>query len=109
MTDLEYDDKMLQIENAFEIAKKSLYKEYALSNAKFKIGDMIKDYRSALVIDRITASGPMFGKPEAVYHGFELKKDLTPRKDKSRVAIFGNKAELLKSAEELQKQLEKTS
>jgi len=92
-----YKAKLKQIEKDFETSKYALYQEYALSNAKFKIGDTIKDGRWAFVIDKITTS-KYFDLPEPVYHGFELKKDLTPKKSMERVTIYGNKAELIKSA-----------
>lgn len=94
MTKEEYQSKLKSIEFEFETARHNLYKEFALSNAKFKLGDMIRDSRFAFVVDRITVSR-LFDFPEPVYHGYELRKDLTPRKYKSRVAIYGNKAELI--------------
>ena len=89
--------KILQdIEDEAKSRREKLYKEYALSNAKFKIGETIRDSRWSFVIDKITTY-KAYDFPVAVYHGFELKKDLTPRKDKNRVAIYGNDAELIKS------------
>jgi hypothetical protein len=96
MEEIIYKNKLKAIEAQFEKDKIELYREYALSNAKFKIGDLIKDDRWAFVVDKISVS--KYGEfPNAVYHGYELKKDLTPRKDKSRVNIYGNDAQLLKA------------
>jgi hypothetical protein len=99
MEESEYKKRLAIIENSFEMEKKKLYWEYGMSKAIFKIGDIIKDERWALLIDKITVAKP-FGSsiPEPVYHGFELKKDLTPKKDKTRVCIYGNdNVELVKS------------
>ena len=90
-----YKKKLQEIECDAELKKRNLYKEYAFSNAKFKIGETIKDNRWMFVVDRITAS-KFLGLPQPVYHGFELKKDLTPKKNGNRVSIHGNDAELVK-------------
>lgn len=93
-----YLQRLKQIEDDAQKAKQALYIEYGLSQAIFKMGDVIRDNRWAFQIDKITVS-KMFGDPEPVYSGFELKKDLTPKKNMKRVSIYGNSAELIKSAE----------
>jgi hypothetical protein len=90
-----YLQSLKLIEEDYQIAKIKLYYEYALANAKFKVGDTIRDERHAFVIDKIVVSIINNDEPKPVYHGFELKKDLTPRKDKNRVCIRGNNAELI--------------
>ncbi len=97
MEETEYKKRLEIIEHNFEMEKKKLYWEFGMSHVIFKVGDIIKDERWALIIDKITVA-KNFGLPEPVYHGFELKKDLTPRKDKNRVSIYGNNAELVSSA-----------
>lgn len=94
MTKEEYKAKLKAIEEKFDNEKYALYREFALGNAKFKIGDTIKDERWVFTIDKITVS-KLFDIPEPVYHGFELKKDLKPRKDLNRVTIYGNDAQLI--------------
>ncbi len=89
MEEKEYREKLKKIEADFKTARETLYSEYGLSQAKCAIGDIVKDNRWALKVDKITVSKG-FGLPEPVYHGFELKKDLTPKKNFSRVAIHGN-------------------
>lgn len=98
MTLEEYNTKINEAKKRHEAEINSLHKEYAMSNAKFSVGDIIKDHRWTLLIDKITWSKFM-SDPEPVYQGLELKKDLTPRKDGSRVSIYGNKADLVKKAE----------
>jgi len=98
MTEEDYHKKMEEIKARFETEKRRLYAEYGLSQSKFKIGDIIKDSRWAFKIDKITVS-KIFDLPEPVYHGYELKKDLTPRKDLNRVTIHGNKCELVSKAQ----------
>lgn len=91
-----YLENLKKIEKDAELAKNNLYREFVFTNKKFKIGDTIKDGRWAFTIDKITVY-KTFDFPEPVYHGFELKKDLTPKKNGNRVTIYGNKAELLQS------------
>ena len=94
----EYERRLKEIDAAAYAEKKKLYYEFGMSKAKFKVGDIIKDFRWALLIDKIEVH-KVLGDPEPVYSGIELKKDLTPRKDKNRVEIHGNhNVELVKSA-----------
>lgn len=91
MKEEEYIKKIKDLKREYEILENLIHKEFALSNAVFKIGDTIKDERWAFKIDKITVS--KYGYyPQVVYHGFQLKKDLTPRKDETRVCIYGNNA-----------------
>ena len=99
MTDIEYDEKMKQIDADYEKAKKDLYIKYALSHAIYKKGDIIKDHRWTILIDNVTTYKG-FDLPMPAYHGKELKKDLTPKKNGDRQSIYGNREiELVKSAE----------
>lgn len=98
MENEEFRKRKKELDEIHEKNLMNLYREYAHSNAKFKLGDWIKDERWAFVVDKITTSKFMSEFPSVVYHGFELKKDLTPRKDRNRVAIYGNGAELIRSA-----------
>ena len=100
MTEQEFDEQLKNIEDNYQKEKYSLHLKYGLSHSLFKKGDIIRDERWAILIDKITVS--KFGKlPEPVYLGFELKKDLTPRKDGKRVSIHGNyNVQLIKKATE---------
>jgi len=94
----QYNEKLKKITNDFEEAKKALYIEYGMSQAKFKVGDIVKDSSSIILINKITVSKG-FNLPEPVYRGAELRKDLKPKVNGDRGAIFGNNnVELVKSA-----------
>lgn len=109
MEKAEYDQKMKQVHEDFNKAKQVLYREYALSQAKYKKGDIIKDSRWTMQINKIKINLTLDNIPEPVYCGPELKKDLTPKKVKLKsyqkeeegyVAIYGHHmVELVKSAE----------
>lgn len=87
MTEKEYDDKLKGIDEAYNNAKYQLYKEFVMSNAKFKIGDIIRWSDVTILVDKITVS--MWGSyPNAIYHGVELKKDLTPKLNGNRGSVF---------------------
>lgn len=94
MTEQEYDEEIRLIEAEATQKKHAVYRKYAKDQEKFKVGDIIKDERWAFEIDKITA-GKSFGLPQPVYHGFELKKDLTPKKNNNRVCIYGNNGVIL--------------
>lgn len=96
MNEKEYKEKLKQLEVDFEANKKQLYIDFAQSNKRFEIGDILKEHDKIILVDKITTY-IAWGLPEAVYHGYELKKDLSIRKDKSRGSIYGDKvAELIK-------------
>ena len=92
-----YLNKLKEIQDEYETKKKELYREYGLSNALFKVGDTIKGQNAIFIVDKITIY-KMFSDnfPEPVYHGFELRKDLTPKRSGIRAIIYGNNAELVK-------------
>lgn len=96
MTENELKEKLNLLEKNYENAKKELYYQYAMKQVIFSIGDIISDKTQTIIIDKITAYKG-FGLPQPVYHGIELTRNLTPRKDKRRGSIYGNSgAELLK-------------
>lgn len=84
----EYLAKLKEIEEKCKKEKNAFILEFALSNAKFKVGDIIKDHRWIIKIDKISASMITFsGVPDTIYYGVELKKDLTPKKSGERQSI----------------------
>lgn len=99
MTEQEYNQKLANIKKQAQKEEIALVKEYGLSLARFKVGDIIKDSRWVVLIESITVSR-LFDMVQPVYNGLELKKDLTPRKDGNRVAIHDNNGiQLIRSAE----------
>jgi hypothetical protein len=89
MNELDYNNKLKAIEENFDAERKALYLDFARSNAKFKIGDRITNGQVSFVIDKITFQ-KAWSLPECLYHGFELKKDFTPRKDGARSCIWNS-------------------
>ena len=57
----------------------------------FKVGDIIKDERFAMLVEKIGATTLFSELPMSIYYGIELKKkDLKPKLNGGRVSIFGN-------------------
>lgn len=89
MTQQQYEDKLNELTNCFEIDKKRLYKEYALSNNTVKEGDIIEDFTGMRIkVDRISVY-VSFGLPQCVYAGFLLTKkgEISKLKD-NRSSIY---------------------
>lgn len=90
MEEKEFENRLNTITVNYENAKRDLYIEYGLDQARYKKGDIIKDCRWTILIDRISVHKNLSGCIEPVYHGVELKKDLTIKKNGNRGAIYGN-------------------
>lgn len=96
MEEKEYLDKIAVLECEFKKQKELIDKEFVLKKAKFKKGDVIKYSDDIILIDKLSYYINSNKMPCPSYHGLILKKDLTPRKDKSRGGVYSNDAELLK-------------
>lgn len=89
MKEQEYNEQLKKIESDYEQAKKQLHFKFGMSQVKFGIGDVIQHPGSIIKVDKISVYKG-FGLPVPVYYGAELKKDLTPKKNGNRSAIYGN-------------------
>lgn len=77
--ELEIELKKLELD--YENQKRQLLKEFCDKNNPYKIGDIFTDHIGSIKIERIKYSFSLhWRKPCCVYHGIELKKDLTPTK-----------------------------
>ncbi len=85
---LDYQEQLKKLESEFETKKQELARKFVFDNAQFKVGDILKSSSSIIKVEKLKCS-IYFNKPEIVYLGPELKKDLTPRKDGSRGSIYG--------------------
>lgn len=77
------------LSDEYEKKKTSACIEYCKANNKVSVGDKITSrHGESILVDKITFSmGWRSDSPECIYHGLELKKDLTERKDKRRSVI----------------------
>lgn len=88
----EYDDKMNQIKQKFDIKKKALQFQYGMSQAKYKIGDIIVNHNTetTIEVEKIKVGVNIDSIPYPYYVGHELKKDLTRKKNDSIGTIYGH-------------------
>lgn len=99
MTEADYKHKMSGIETEYLQAKKQLYIDYAASQRKYKIGDIIKNNNGTIIEVQKFGTSISFSLPKPTYIGRELRKDLVPKKNGDIKTIYGNDSvELLKSA-----------
>jgi hypothetical protein len=89
MTKKEYKEKESALKEAHKVELQNLAKEYALSQAIFKPGDIIQKTNTIIQIERIGWSWG-YSEPDVKYVGIELRKDLKPRQDGNFESIFGN-------------------
>jgi hypothetical protein len=75
-----------EIRKKRDAKKKEVLKEWAESNARFSIGDIIESYDNIIIVDNI--SGDISGKLYCVYRGPVLTKQLKPRKDGERKTFY---------------------
>ena len=75
----------------------ALAKEYALSKANYKVGDLVTDGRSTIKIEACKISVMFASHPYCVWVGPEYTKALQPRKDGAKAQIRDSEiTELLK-------------
>ena len=87
MTNEEKKQKIAQIERVALLQKKAVYREFALSNAKYKIGDIVGDATDIIRVESISYS-EYCGDISIYYYGPLLTKKGEPRKDGAKRAIF---------------------
>jgi len=99
MTEADYKHKMQVIETEYLQAKKQLYLDYAISQRKYNVGDIIKNDNGTIIEVQKYGVSVFFSLPKPTYIGKELRKDLVPKKNGGIGTIYGNEnVELLKSA-----------
>lgn len=97
MTKQEYKDGIATLEYEFEASKKRLMANYAQSQRKFKIGDIIRHHDTTIIVEGFSTY--LAYSPMPIYVGKELKKDLTPKKSGNTEKIYGNcNVELIKTS-----------
>lgn len=87
MTHEEMKQKVARIERVAESQKKAVYLEFAESNAKYKIGDIVGNSYDTIRVETI-AYTIFHGKVSIYYYGPLLTKKGEPRKDGAKLAVY---------------------
>lgn len=86
----EYKKKLEDLESTLKVDKFNLVKQYIDESLTCKIGDTITDHCGSIIFEKLKYTIQYrTGKPTPIYFGTELKKDGTPRKDKSKRDVYG--------------------
>ena len=102
MEELDYKHKLQVIETEYLQAKRNLHIEYAKSQRKFKIGDIIESNVGTIIKVQKFGTSISFSNPYPTYIGIELRKDLEPKKNGNIETIYGNNdVKLIKEATQL--------
>ncbi len=83
----EMDARLKIIEADYYNQKKAIYKEYALSNNPYKVGDIITDHYKTIKIE-IIGVYVSNGEPSCQYTGIQLNKDGKPSKTQKDNTIY---------------------
>lgn len=86
MTKQELNEKIKAIELEADRQKHLAYKQYVAENAKYKIGDVVRDATVAIRVELVGFS--IFRDISIFYWGVLLTKKGVPRKDGERRAIY---------------------
>lgn len=84
----EYKLKIKQIRDKALEDEKQLNREFAKSNRKYSVGDIISDTSGSIKVEKYGIDFDSNRLPVLYYMGTELKKDLTPFKKHSIRAVW---------------------
>lgn len=87
MTKQELDAKIDAITREAEEKKRLAYKQYVAENAKYKVGDVVRDATDAIRVERVRFT-VVYRDISIFYWGVLLTKKGVPRKDGERRAIY---------------------
>lgn len=87
MTKEELKEKIAAIDRLAETKKRAAYYEYARTNAKHKIGDIVGDATDIIRVESISFN-VYYGDVSIYYYGPLLTKKGEPRKNGAKRAVF---------------------
>lgn len=80
MTKDELTTKIKELDRQHKVALNRVYKEYALSNNKVELGDVVVDGNITIKVEKLGFYKKSSGESAMRYHGPRLKKDGTSYK-----------------------------
>ena len=84
----EFQESYTRLLEEFELKKRVLSRDYALSNNSVEVGDIVKSARGSILVDEVKFIASVRGElPGCSYWGKVLTRAGVPRKDGSRMRI----------------------
>ena len=95
MEEIELVSELNKLSRQYAEDKNAIRKKFALSNKKYKIGDILKCDLGIIKVSKITIAGVFNSeKAECVYHGEKLKKsNMEPYKNGDRESFYQSRVE----------------
>lgn len=87
MTKQELKEQLITLYYQYELGKKVVFKNYALSNNPYYIGDIVTDHVASIKIESIGIHVSN-GEAECRYEGIQLNKDGKPSKRQDHNIIY---------------------
>ena len=91
----ECKNKLIALFNEYEFNRKSIIREYALSNNEVEKGDIFIDHIGPIEVTDIVINYNS-AEPGCIYSGKKLNKDYTPMKGKYRLAYQSDQSIIIK-------------
>ena len=92
----ECKNKLITLFNEYEFNRKSIIREYALSNNEVEKGDIFIDHIGAIEVTDVLVNYSSL-EPGCIYSGKKLnKEDYTPMKGKYRLAYQSDQFSIIK-------------
>lgn len=88
MTLEEYKNRLKEIAKEKDAKEAQLTKEYVEANNPYKVGDIVEDHIGKILVERIVFTYTTLGMPCALYFGYELNKDNSPKKKGSIRGVY---------------------
>lgn len=92
MTKEEYKKKLDELNSEFKQKKFALYKEFALSNNPYRVGDILQDHFHIIKVEKIKID-VVLSTPECVYYGTQLTQKLEPKKKQDEAPMWQSNVE----------------
>jgi hypothetical protein len=84
MTELEYRDELVKLEEEYRKKRLVLMAKFATENNTVKKGDKFTDHIGTIIVEEIKTIPSLTGLPSCIYFGIELKKDGKPKKNNDK-------------------------
>jgi hypothetical protein len=98
MTLDEYKRQILVQQKLNDAALRNIAEEYAFSNAKAKVGDIVRDHCETIVVESVRLFISM-SSPCALYYGESLKNNGSRRAKRYRTSVYDSNLKFVNGKE----------